>query len=266
MTRVLTGAVLVAATVAAVLFAPGWLFWTLLALLALAAAAELGALLARTPSPAWPLLAAAGAPLLLLSLRPGPWAAILVLAGLAALTLARSVFSGLDATDATARLAGTLFAIVYVGLSFGHVGLLFDAGDGDAGRRLLLFAIAANSAGDTAAFYGGRALGRRPLAPRISPRKTREGAACGLAGAGLAGALAGPFLAPHVPLGWAALLGAGAGAAGILGDLGESLVKRAAGAKDSGTLLPGHGGVLDRLDSLMLAAPLVYWVERLLLR
>ena len=119
---------------------------------------------------------------------------------------------------------------------------------------------------DTAAYYTGRAVGTTPLAPSVSPKKTREGAAGGVVGA-MAGAWAlGAFALPSVPL-WAMLaLGVVAGVVSPLGDLAESRMKRAAGVKDSGTLLPGHGGFLDRLDALLVAAPLAYVLLTLALR
>ena len=110
---------------------------------------------------------------------------------------------------------------------------------------------------DIAAFFAGRALGRRPLAPRLSPAKTWEGAAAGLAaGLAVAGALAVPL---HVPATVLLPVAAVVAVAGQLGDLYESGWKRRAGRKDSGALLPGHGGMLDRIDSLLFALPLFTW-------
>ena len=124
---------------------------------------------------------------------------------------------------------------------------------------LLLWVLAVAAVGDIGAYYGGRAFGRRPLAPEISPKKTIAGAVCGLiasVGVGTAGFLLwlGPDdFVPGVPL--VALVCGGAGQAG---DLVASLLKRAAKVKDASRLLPGHGGLLDRLDSVMLATPLLY--------
>jgi phosphatidate cytidylyltransferase len=109
-------------------------------------------------------------------------------------------------------------------------------------------------AGDTFAIFFGRAWGRRKLAPRISPNKTVVGAVAGLAGSVLTGALAGWALGLGGPW-FGAAAGAAAGLSGQLGDLLESALKRAAGVKDSGSMFPGHGGVLDRVDSLLLATP-----------
>ncbi|HVR72106.1 MAG TPA: phosphatidate cytidylyltransferase [Vicinamibacteria bacterium] len=124
-------------------------------------------------------------------------------------------------------------------------------------RIVLLLAIVMSS--DTVAFFLGSALGRRKLAPGLSPGKTVEGAAGGLAG-GVLGALA-VWAAglPGVPAWHAALLGFAVAVLGMLGDLLESLLKRWAGVKDSGRLFPGHGGMLDRLDSLLFGAPVLYY-------
>ncbi|MCL4796337.1 MAG: phosphatidate cytidylyltransferase [Bryobacteraceae bacterium] len=124
----------------------------------------------------------------------------------------------------------------------------------------MLFALAVNWAGDTFAYYTGRAIGKRKLAPRVSPGKSWEGTiASSLASMGL-GVLYLHYLQPGTPAGWAVLLCFAANAAGQLGDLAESALKRGAGVKDSGTLLPGHGGWLDRVDSSLFSVPVVYWL------
>ena len=125
-----------------------------------------------------------------------------------------------------------------------------------SGQRLLLAALALVWAADSGAYFAGRRFGRRKLAPTISPNKTIEGAIGGLV-AGLAvalafGAFAGATVA-QLPL--LALVAAATVLASIVGDLVESLLKRQAGAKDSGTLIPGHGGVLDRIDGVLAALP-----------
>jgi phosphatidate cytidylyltransferase len=124
-------------------------------------------------------------------------------------------------------------------------------------RVALLLAII--MASDTAAFFVGYAWGRRRLAPDVSPHKTVEGALGGLLG-GVAGAMAIRVLGmPHLPVLHTVGLGISVAALGIVGDLDESLLKRWAGVKDSGTLFPGHGGMLDRLDSLLFGAPVLYY-------
>ncbi len=112
---------------------------------------------------------------------------------------------------------------------------------------------------DTAAYLVGRAWGRRRLAPGVSPQKSVEGAVGGLLASIAAGALARAWFAPFLSWGQALVLGALVGVFAQLGDLVESLLKRDAEAKESSSLIPGHGGVLDRFDSLLFAAPLVYY-------
>lgn len=155
--------------------------------------------------------------------------------------------------------AVTLLGSTYLGALGGTVaGLRLLEPQALAPWRLILL-LAAVMAADTVAFFVGSALGRRPLAPAISPGKTMEGAAGGVLG-GVLGALAvwGAGL-PGVPAWHAALLGLAVGILGMLGDLFESLLKRWAGVKDSGTLFPGHGGMLDRADSLLFGAPVLYY-------
>ncbi len=151
--------------------------------------------------------------------------------------------------------ATSAFPVLYLGLPLGAVAAVRTS-DGAAPVLLLLGLIVAS---DTAQYYGGRWLGRTPLAAAISPGKTVEGALFGLAAGGGVMAAAGPiaFSALSSPAA-AALLGVVIAALGIAGDLFESLLKRGAGVKDASTLIPGHGGVLDRIDSLLFAGPGFY--------
>jgi phosphatidate cytidylyltransferase len=152
------------------------------------------------------------------------------------------------------RAAVALAGAVYIG---GPLGLLV-AIHARAGWRVTLLLLATVVISDTAQYYSGRAFGRRLLAPVVSPKKTIEGALGGLVAAALFLALAGPLIlvgeAP-VPL---AVLGMAMAAVGICGDLFESSLKRHAGLKDSSGLIPGHGGVLDRIDALLFATPMFY--------
>ncbi len=132
-------------------------------------------------------------------------------------------------------------------------------GWGHEGPRLLLFALVITWAGDTVAYFVGRAMGKHPFAPHLSPKKTWEGAAASFAGSLLVGYAFSWWLSAPVPH-LLAMAGVG-NVAGQAGDLLESAYKRSAGVKDSGALLPGHGGILDRIDALILAIPAVwyYW-------
>jgi phosphatidate cytidylyltransferase len=127
-----------------------------------------------------------------------------------------------------------------------------------AGREGVLTLVATVAASDTAQFYTGRAFGRRPLAPTISPKKTSEGAVGGFVVAPLVLAALTRLWLPWASLPLALVAGLALVVAGICGDLFESALKRAADVKDSGTLIPGHGGVLDRIDALLFASPIFY--------
>jgi phosphatidate cytidylyltransferase len=161
--------------------------------------------------------------------------------------------------DAVGAGAATLLGALYLGVLGGTLGALrLRPPVADGGLRLVLL-LAILILADTFAFFVGHALGRRRLAPSLSPGKTVEGAVGGLLG-GVLGALAVQRLAlPGLPPLHAAGLGLAVSAMGTLGDLEESLLKRWAGVKDSGRLFPGHGGMLDRLDSLLFGAPVLYY-------
>jgi phosphatidate cytidylyltransferase len=166
---------------------------------------------------------------------------------------------GSEPQQAVPAAAGTLLGAVYLGALGGTIaGLRLLPPDADGAWRVcLLLAIVMGS--DTLAFFVGHALGRRKLAPQVSPGKTVEGALGGLLGGVLGALLIRTLGLPALPLPHALALGALAAAFGICGDLVESLLKRWAGVKDSGALLPGHGGMLDRLDSLLFGAPVLYY-------
>jgi phosphatidate cytidylyltransferase len=129
-------------------------------------------------------------------------------------------------------------------------------GEADRGAWLMLFVAVCVWASDTFAYFVGRGLGKHKLAPTLSPQKTVEGAVGGLLGAMAVGAAFGPWI--HLPLLHGLAVGAIAGTMGQVGDLFESALKREIGIKDFGRIMPGHGGVLDRFDSLLFVAPLAY--------
>ena len=165
-----------------------------------------------------------------------------------------------------ARWAWTVAGILYVGWLLSHLVALrgFDNPQTlllDEGRNWVFFALFVNFASDTAAFFVGRALGRHHLAPRISPGKTWEGAIAGIVGAIIVGLLFILSTPLHLNLHWgqAVLLGFLVSIFGQLGDLLESWFKRRMGVKDSGNLIPGHGGILDRMDSVVFAGIVVYY-------
>jgi phosphatidate cytidylyltransferase len=187
------------------------------------------------------------------------------LVGVVAVGLAMVAFARRDPAEGYAAWSSTAFAALYVGL-LGSVAVLttsWTGGPAEEGlwpeRRWILVLLAGVWSFDTGAYLVGRAIGRRPFLPWISPKKTLEGVLGGLAVATLVVAIV-LGISGSSPL-EALVLGPLLGIVAQSGDLAESLLKRAAGAKDSGTLLPGHGGILDRVDSILFAAPvLVAWV------
>jgi phosphatidate cytidylyltransferase len=182
-------------------------------------------------------------------------------------TGAIAVGRGRPAPGVLADAAATIFAPIYLGLPLGALAWVrADRLPGPAaadGRIAVLLLLGVIVVSDSAQYYTGRAFGRRPLAPAISPKKTVEGAIGGMVFGTLAMALAGRWVFDS-PIWLLALLGAAISLLGIVGDLFESLLKRSAGVKDSSHLIPGHGGVLDRIDSWLFAAPVYYIFVRFL--
>jgi phosphatidate cytidylyltransferase len=187
-------------------------------------------------------------------LRPeqGPVWAMIVVVLVSALTLARPD----DIGTAPARLAAGAFGAFYVGGLIAALALVHrDAADGSL---WVVVAVAVTFVCDTGAYFVGRSLGRHKLAPAISPGKTVEGAL-----GGLAAALGFMFIAratffDALTVVDCVLVGLAAGILGPIGDLTESLLKRSAGVKDSGRLIPGHGGMLDRIDAVLFVGAYVY--------
>ena len=253
MNRVLTGVVAISIVLVVTLFAPDWAFALSIGLVSALAAEEFMSLGATR---------GVG--------RPGKWFVVLVgmvgasfiggaewvltsLALSVLVLLTVTMFTGSMET-ALGRSAIGLGAVLYCGFTLGFVVML--------PRELVLLLVGIVSVGDSAAYYGGRIFGRHAIAPKISPKKTVEGAIVGLAGSMLAGGIAGVFFLGEPWLSVTLISGASA-VIGQIGDLAESAMKRSAGVKDSSSLLPGHGGILDRLDSVLFAAPVFYWLFNL---
>lgn len=175
------------------------------------------------------------------------------------LNLLRIRKQGLDMSHAGRVILG----ILYIPLLMAHFILIRQT---QSGVLWIFFILVMAFAGDTAAYYIGRRLGKRKLLPEVSPGKTVEGT-IGLVAGSIAGCLLFKlFFFPMLPVAHAAVLGLVGSVTGQLGDLSESVLKRAAGVKDSGTLLPGHGGILDRLDCLMFITPFVYYYQEFVIR
>jgi phosphatidate cytidylyltransferase len=172
---------------------------------------------------------------------------------------ATAVARGNPGPSALADAAATMFAPIYIGLPLGA--LVWTGVGMEGGRLSVLLLLAVIVVSDSAQYYTGRAFGKRPLAPTISPKKTVEGAIGGMVFGTLAMAIGGHYVFAS-PIWILALLGAAISLLGIIGDLFESLLKRSAGVKDSSNLIPGHGGVLDRIDSWLFTAPVYYMFVR----
>ncbi len=262
MTRVLSGAVLLIIAVAVVWFAPALLFLIVAEGLLVLACREYAGL-ARASGLRIPFLLSTGlsalacaafAPLALGSAR---WPALDVVLLASLLAIGATALQGWrGGTDAVATVAAALLPVLYLGLPLGSMVAIRET----RGHEALFLMMLTVFVSDSAQYYSGRAFGRRPLAPVISPKKTVEGAVGGFVFGGCVLAGVGVWWLPAVPLVYRAVLGVAVVAFGIAGDLFESMLKRSAGVKDSSTLIPGHGGVLDRIDALLFAAPIYYIV------
>ena len=252
--RIWSGAVLGAAVAGSV-----WMLGTLplLAIAELVVAAgfveyaglaeRVGSRVARIPGAAAAMLTCAA------MVSPGqPVAVVLMAAVLAIGTIVLG--SGRGGDEGLHDLAASLLPALYLGLPLGAL----VATHAEAGRAATLALLATVVASDTAQYYTGRALGRRLLAPAVSPKKTVEGALGGIVFGTATLVVAGAWGLPAA--GWASrvALGLVIVSLGIVGDLFESFLKRGAGVKDSSSVIPGHGGVLDRIDALLFAAPAFY--------
>ena len=208
-----------------------------------------------------PFWTAMAATLFACAMVPFQWIDIVfVLAASLALVATNVLMSDRIGTPLLVDTAAAVMAPIYIGLPLGALVGVHAIG----GRESVLLLIATVAVSDTAQFYTGRTFGRTPLAPLRSPKKTREGAVGGFVIAPIFLAVAGHYWLPNYSPYWLAALGLGIVIAGIVGDLFESMLKRAADLKDSGALIPGHGGVLDRIDALLFAAPVFYFFLRTL--
>jgi phosphatidate cytidylyltransferase len=268
MKRILTALVLIPFVIALVFLGPDWMVTAAVCVVALLAAWEyLGiSQAAGAKAPRIPVLVAI-AILFAVSLL---WPDKLVVT-LGALSLALLVYSAfaVPVAETLQAAASSVFCLIYAGFTLIALPMLRSSEDG---KSLVTFLLCAVWAGDIVAMYVGRALGKHKLAPKLSPNKTWEGAIGSLAGSVLVTVgliylaaqlarrdvlvLAFPGTLVH----WL-LLAVVVNLAAQVGDLAESALKRSAGVKDSGTLLPGHGGVLDRIDALLLAAPVLWYAQ-----
>ena len=275
MKRIVTAVVLILAVFSLIFFGQLWMITLAAAIIAELAAyeylklASVGAEAhdAKLRIPAW-WMAIGTALAFVVTLPDFPVEAQLPV--LSALTLVLFAWNGFRSPliQVLPDTAQGLFGLIYIAYPLTLVPLMWKQEDGPA---LVLFLMVCVWCGDIAALYVGRAFGKHKLAPRLSPGKTWEGTLASIAGSVVAAGLvilASDALTAHgnmllhisQPVWQSLLLAAILNIAAQLGDLLESAIKRGAGVKDSGTILPGHGGVLDRIDALLLAAPVLWYV------
>lgn len=257
--RLASAALLIPAFVWVVTSAPEWAFQALIVAVSAAAAGELARMFGQGGRVTFRWLSVVAAAALTASFATATRgfasvypAAVLALA--VVLVLSTPVWSRRPPSIDAA--ASTLFALMYVGWLLGYGIMLHALVNGAA---LVLFLVGITWAGESAAYLVGSAIGRHPLAPRISPRKTIEGSVAQVVVSLGAAVGLGAWWFPECGMVTTVVAGALIGLVGQVGDLAESVVKRSAGVKDTGTLIPGHGGVLDRIDSLLFTAPLFYY-------
>jgi phosphatidate cytidylyltransferase len=258
MTRLLSGVVLGAVALALIWFLNSIALLGVALVVATVAFVEYQRIVAAIGAkiPYWTTLVAT---LLACAMVPFQWVDIVFVLAAALVLIANNVLmSNRTGTPVLTDTAAAVLAPVYIGLPLGSLVGVHAIG----GREAVLLLIATVAVSDTAQFYTGRTFGRTPLAPLRSPKKTREGAYGGFVIAPIFLAVAGSYWLPGYSPYWLAALGLGIVTAGIIGDLFESMLKRAADLKDSGALIPGHGGVLDRIDALLFAAPVFYFFLR----
>jgi len=250
MVRLLSGLVLAAAALAAILFLPPLALRVVAVVVAVAACFEYVAIARRmnvAPS-TWLAVVLVVAACWWVSVPGRAAAGLLVIAAL--LLLVDVLFLGKSLPDASVALV----APVYVGVPLGTLVAVQALG----GREAVLLLIGTVVISDSAQYYSGRTFGRHLLAPAISPKKTIEGAIGGVVFGTLVMVVAGGWVFPFARHTMLFVMGIAIVLLGIAGDLFESRLKRIAGLKDSSAIIPGHGGVLDRIDALLFASPAFY--------
>jgi phosphatidate cytidylyltransferase len=276
--RILTGLLLIPPVIYLIGWAPKWLFLLALLITVEISLHEFFTLSRYTGFKAFSVIGyVAGALVCLIesaNYSKAEVGVLLLLVFLVLATLSLALRRGVDVKDYLGSSATTIFGILYVGfllsclvpLRFSNpamgLGWLIRPGISDdaTGRKTILLLFLVIWAGDIFAFLGGRTLGRRPLMPRVSPKKTLEGAIAGFGGSMIVAWALAHWFWQAASLKTVMLLAAIIALAGQVGDLVESALKRGANQKDSGTLLPGHGGLLDRIDSLIFGAPALWLV------
>jgi len=259
-TRLLSGLVLTAVMLAAIWYAPPVVFLLVLGVILAAACVELAGLMGQSRTGVLFCASTAGALAACAAIaRPGPHTGG-VLVATTLMVLVAVLAARKPAPDVPAAAAAAVFPLLYLAMPLALAAVIRDTW----GREVLLLGLLVVWVSDTAQFYVGSRFGRRRLAPLVSPKKSVEGAVAGFV-AGVAAMIGvGGFWLPAAGVPGLAAAGAALVALGIAGDLFESLLKRSANVKDSSALIPGHGGVLDRIDALLFVIPGYYLILALL--
>ncbi len=259
MARIISAAIMIPVVVLVVIYSPPAYFLVGIGLLGTACLYEYFGLLRSMKFQVEPLFGYLAFWVLLIALRQGRFPAAIVMA----LIMLAAFLSAMWRTRQPIRerataLMSELFGIFYLVLFlYPAVPVRYDFGD-RTGLHWFFVLLSAIWAGDSVALVVGKKFGRSRFAPLLSPKKTNEGAVAGFAGSIAAAVLIQHFICPDLPLHHVVIAAALLGFFGQLGDLAESMLKRAAEIKDSSQLIPGHGGVLDRMDSLLFAFPVLY--------
>ena len=278
MSRLITAAVALPVLIASIIFPPLQILFVVLAVAAIVVALYEFWFLAKRvgAKPDVVVGYSATAALFVAFFYDEPSLAVVIVPALVVAALAAELLRGAPFDKMILSVGATVLGVLYVAMLGGHLisvrtgfaqALPAEAGhwvgerivDKTLSTHLLSFFFLVLMGSDTGAYYTGRLLGKRKLAPAVSPGKTWEGAAGGMAASLLAAALAHFWFFPELPLSAALPLAAVMNILGVAGDLTESALKRGAKAKDAAQILPGHGGLLDRLDSLLFNAPLIYY-------
>ncbi len=254
LTRAATAGVLIPLVLALVLWAPQWLFVSVLALVALLAMREyldLAEKAGLAPLRYFSFLAVIAIVIWPEFVDRWTFLALVPLALVLGMWPARSLDKALPGASAT------VLGVLYIGVPLAYLAALRR---GESGSEWVIYMLTLVWVSDSAAYFVGRALGRHRMAPRISPGKTWEGAAASVVFGVVFGMAYMKFFLPEISFLWSATTALVVNLAGQIGDLAESALKRSAGVKDSSTILPGHGGFLDRLDALLFAVPALWYI------
>lgn len=255
MKRILTAVLLIPPLLYILLWAPPWAFLILALAASFAGVHEILGIAKRHQFNLYRPICYIGTVIAIVSFYPavpgGLWWSLLLIPmiGVAA------VLRGAPGPKTFNEISGTVMTVIYLGLSAGSVVGLRVVSPDYVGRSWVFFVLLVITLGDTGALYAGRVFGKHRLAPNISPKKTVEGLVGGTVASVAAAVAFGTLVIPGLDAFRAVILGLVLGLLGVVGDLFESLLKRSVDIKDTSSLIPGHGGILDRIDSLLFAAP-----------